>query len=625
MREVLAALLTQVSRPARYTGGEWNQVVKDRSGVQVSFAFAFPDVYEVGMSHLGLKVIYHLVNRRKDAVCERTFAPWVDMETLMRRNGVPLFTLETWTPVNRFDIVGFTLQYELTYTNIINMLDLAGIPLYSRDRGCRDPLVIAGGPCAFNPEPVADYMDCVLLGDAEDAIDEIIDAVRDWKCSDGGRPETRDRASLLRALSRVDGVYVPSFYEPSYDRDGRVRAIGLTASGEAAGVSRRVKKRVAALDLADYPLAPPVPFLDVVHDRAVVELFRGCTRGCRFCQAGMIYRPVRERSLEEVETAAREMIRNTGYEEVSLMSLSSTDYSAIERTVRDLAGELEREGVSLSLPSLRVDAFSVSLASDLHRVRKSGLTFAPEAGTQRLRDVINKQVTEEDVMEAAAAAFRSGWDALKLYFMIGLPTETDEDIEGIMRLAGKVRDLYGNLRPGKKPRLTVSASSFVPKPHTPFQWEGQAPPDDLEMKQRFLNAGLRRMGIHFDWHDVGMSRVEAVLARGDRRCGAAIVEAWRRGARFDSWSDRFDFARWMDAFRSCGLDPAFYANRPRGKDEVFPWDHIDAGVSRSFLWAERKRALRGLTTPDCRGGRCAGCGVREIADCGYGEGAGVRA
>ncbi len=637
MGQDIDSMLQRVSKPARYAGGEWNQVVKDHRDVDVTFAFAFPDVYEVGMSHLGLKIVYHLLNRRQDAACERVFAPWTDMEDLMRERGVSLFSLETRTPVREFDIVGFTLQYEMTYTNVLNMIDLAGIPLASADRGAGDPLVIGGGPCALNPEPLAEVFDCVLIGDAEGAIDEIIDAYRDWKSGAGGREDARagmraGRRELLIRLARIEGCYVPSFYRPEYYPDGVVRGIEpLDAS-----VPERVTRRVARnLDLADFPLQPIVPFIDVVHDRAVVELFRGCTRGCRFCQAGMIYRPVRERPMADVENAAREILRNTGHDELSLMSLSSTDYGGIQDVIMDLTREIGPKYVNISLPSLRADAFSVGIAGRLRAVRKSGLTFAPEAGTQRLRDVINKQLTEKDLFDATTAAFEAGWDSLKLYFMIGLPTETDEDIEGITSLARQVMHIYREVKGGRGsrassggesrgassrgasrgcssrggPRLTVSASSFVPKAHTPFQWEAQDSIAEIERKQALLRDNLRMAGIRFDWHDPGTSLIEAVLARGDRRLGAALVDAWKMGARFDSWSDKFKVDLWHSALRSRGLDPAFYANRVRPDGEIFPWEHIDSRLTREFLLRERDRAFKGVITPDCRSGQCEACGV----------------
>ncbi|MCR4398100.1 MAG: TIGR03960 family B12-binding radical SAM protein [Firmicutes bacterium] len=603
--------IRRVSKPARYTGGEWNQVVKDHNEVDVSFAFAFPDLYEVGMSNLGLKIVYHLLNRRKDVVCERVFAPWIDMEALMRKHRIPLFSLETRKAIGEFDVVGFTLQYELTYTNIVNMLDLAGIPVMARDRTERDPLIVGGGPGALNPEPVADMFDCLLVGDAEDALDEMVDVYLDWK-RHGGRRQPGARESLLEAMATIEGCYVPSLYRPEYNPDGTVRDVRPSRSGVPPGVRRRI---AAPLDLADYPLAPPVPFMEVVHDRAVVELFRGCTRGCRFCQAGMIYRPVRERPLEDVVRASRELVRNTGYDEVSLMSLSSTDYSGMSGAVRRLVGELGPLKVNLSLPSLRVDAFSVGIAEQIHSVRKSGLTFAPEAGTQRLRDVINKRVTDDDILEASRAAFEAGWDAIKFYFMVGLPTETEADLVGVVSLIGRVAALYGRMRRSDgraargRPKLTVSASSFVPKAHTPFQWEGQATTDELEAKQAFLRDRLRPRGVRLDWHDAEMSAVEAAIARGDRRLTAVLIAAWKRGTRFDSWTEMFEWATWNEAFRDCGVDPSFYANRRRPDTEVFPWEHIDARVSKGFLLRERDKALAGITTPDCRSGVCEACGA----------------
>lgn len=594
-------LLARVQKPARYVGGEWNAVYKDWDKARVRMAFAFPDVYEVGMSYLGLQILYHLVNRREDALMERVFAPWVDMEEEMRRRGIPLFTLESRRPVRDFDILAFTLQYELTFTNILNMLDLAGIPLRSQERGPQHPLVMAGGPCAFNPEPLADFVDLFVIGEGEEVLGELLDLYLEL----GGRQG--DRQLFLRRAASIPGVYVPSFYRVLYRDDGAVSRVEPVEEGIPPRVTKRVVRR---FDSAPFPTRPVVPYLGVVHDRGMLEVQRGCTRGCRFCQAGMIYRPVREKSLETLLRQAAELVERTGYDELSLVSLSTADYSGIQELVRSLLDRFENLGVSISLPSLRVDAFSVDLAREVQRVRRSTLTFAPEAGTQRLRDVINKGVTEEDLLCAASAAFSAGWTALKLYFMIGLPTETDEDLGGIVTLSRRVLARGRELGvPPKRLKVTVSVSSFVPKSHTPFQWEPQVEMAELVRRQKYLRGKLKEKGLEFHWHNVEASFLEAVLARGDRRLGRALEEAWRLGCKFDGWSELFNFSRWQKAFERAGLDPAFYAYRRFRYEDVLPWDHIDAGVSREYLVREHQRALAGLTTPDCRGGRCPGCGL----------------
>jgi len=598
-------ILGQVGKPVRYMGNEYNMVVKDPSEVLINFAFAFPDVYEVGMSHLGMKILYHLINEREDTYCQRVFAPWVDMEQKMRENRIPLFALETGEPVAGFDFIGFTLQYEMSYTNVINMLDLAGIPLMRRERGKGHPFVIAGGPCAYNAEPLADFLDLVVMGEGEEVINQLLDEYAEWK------KQGADRQDFLARAAGIKGVYIPGFYDVDYNHDGTICSVKPNRPGVPSVVQKRI---VRDLEKAYYPEAMIVPYMNIVHDRITLEVFRGCTRGCRFCQAGMIYRPVRERSASRLMDLARELVKNTGYEEISLSSLSTSDYSQLEELVKQFMDEFQSRRVSFALPSLRIDSFTREFIEEMKKVRKAGLTFAPEAGTQRLRDVINKGVTEEDLINSVTQAFELGWDTVKLYFMIGLPTETEQDLEGIGDLAAKVRECYMNLNRGRKSRrlkITVSTSSFVPKPFTPFQWVAQDSVELLAQKQEFLREKLRIKGVTYDWHDPELSFLEAVFARGDRRLGKVLLEAWKRGCKFDGWAECFNYSAWLEAFRASGIEPEFYANRPRDKEEVLPWAHIDMGVTTAFLRREYEKALRGELTPDCRG-VCHGCGINRL-------------
>ena len=598
-------LLDQVQNPTRYLGGEMNCVVKDAQRVDIRYAFAFPDVYEVGMSHLGSRILYDIINRREDALCERVCMPWVDMADLMRREDVPLFSLETHAPVREFDMLGFTLQYEMSYTNILEMLSLAGIPLHSEDRTWADPIVVAGGPCAFNPEPLYKFIDIFVIGDGEESTLQTIDVVKACK------QEGVSRQECIARLAGLRGVYAPSLYEATYHEDGTLKSFAPT---HPAAPEKVVKCLVSDLDTAAYPESLVVPYMEIVHDRIMLEVLRGCTRGCRFCQAGMIYRPVRERSVNRLLELAESLVGETGYEEISLSSLSTGDYSCLPALAHELMKRFEEKRVSLSLPSLRLDSEIKETLEETQKVKKTSLTFAPEAGTQRLRDVINKGITEEDLISSVSDAFGSGWSSMKLYFMIGLPTETTQDLDGIADLAQKVVGQYFAVPKGQRAkglRVTCSASCFVPKPFTPFQWEAQDTLEQFEEKQAHLRTVMRIKGVEFNWHEPQVSFLEACFARGDRRTADVLERAWALGCRFDGWQDHFRYDLWMQAFADCGLDPRFYANRVRAKDELLPWAFIDAGVTQQYLWREHERAMQGKTTPDCRHG-CQGCGLQNM-------------
>lgn len=608
LKDQLEALLPLVQKPARYTGGELNSVVKNPAQIKARVAFCFADVYEVGMSHLGLRILYDCLNKMDKVWCERVCAPWCDMEALLRERGLPLTTLESKTPLHEMDFVAFTLQYEMSYTNILNMLDLGGVPVLACERTDDDPLVLAGGPCANHPEPLADFVDIFSIGEGEEALPELMEAYMAHRAAGGSR------RSFLEAAARLKGFYVPSLYRPEYGEDGSFKGTFPIHSW----VPEKIEKRlVADFETASWPEKPIVPFLDLVHDRITLEIFRGCSRGCRFCQAGMIYRPVRERSVETLVRQAMDNMAASGYDEISLSSLSTGDYSQLTELIHQLVARTKQCHTTISLPSLRIDAYAKDYMTDLENERKAGLTLAPEAGTQRLRDVINKNVTEQNLMESVGDAFSSGWDRVKLYFMTGLPTETEADVLGIADLARKVTEVYRatprDQRSKKRLTVTVSTSVFVPKPFTPFQWCPQDMLDRVEEKQALLRKALKGIpGVTYNWHDGKLSRLEAVIARGDRRVGRVIYRAWQLGARFDGWSDQFKYDVWMQAFRDTGVNPDDYAARARRKDEPFPWDHIDVGVNRAFLWHEYEKALKEQTTPDCRQG-CQGCGMNRLA------------
>ncbi len=605
-RAKLEKCLKRVQKPARYIGNEFNSIHKEWTPDIMSVAFCFPDVYEVGMSHLGMKILYHMLNNRDDVVCERVFAPWDDMEQEMTKEGIPLLSMESAKPVGEFDIVAFTLQYEMSYSNIVNMLHLANIPLRTAERSLDDPFVCCGGPCAYHAEPLSDLVDFFILGEGEEVNSEVMDVYKTWRNSGKSREE------YLVEIAKIQGVYVPSFYDVTYNEDNTIKSFEPNRDG----IPKQVKKRIIKdMDNTYIPEKLIVPFMDIVHDRIMLELFRGCIRGCRFCQAGYIYRPVRERSTEKLLAVAENSIKATGYEEMSLSSLSTSDYTKLFELTDGLLALTVDKRINLSLPSLRVDNFSMELMEKVQKVKKSGLTFAPEAGTQRLRDVINKNVLEEDLIRTAKIAFSGGYNRIKLYFMLGLPTETTEDVLGIGELAQKVIDAFYEIpkeeRKGRSVSVTVSTSFFVPKPFTPFQWEPQNKIKDMEDKARMLNSSITNKKIVYNWHSSDISFLEEVFAKGDRRLGEVLITAHKLGCKFDGWSDFFDYDKWMEAFRLNGIDPAFYAHRAMSHDEILPWDYADIGVSKDFLIKEHERAYQGITTPSCRES-CMGCGAAQF-------------
>lgn len=601
-----AHLLKNVVKPGRYTGGELNEILKNKDEAELRFCFCFPDTYEIGMSNLGMRILTSILNNTDYCYCERSFAPWCDMEEQLRTTGTPLYALESGDPLSEFDIIGFTLQYELSYTNVLNMLDMSGIPLYTDDRGEEHPIIIGGGPCTYNPEPLAPFFDLFLIGEGEESILEFTELYRE--CKRNGVKKN----DFLRKAAQIEGCYVPSLYEVTYNDDGTIKEVAPKYSD----IPKKIKKRIIKdMDKVFFPTKPIIPFLEVVHDRVILEVFRGCIRGCRFCQAGMVYRPYREKSAEVLDQCAIESIANSGYSEISLSSLSISDYKQLDKLIDMMLTWTDDKQINISLPSMRIDAFYEQLMKKVMSVRKSGLTFAPEAGTQRLRDVINKNITEEDIMTGCRKAFDGGRDSLKLYFMNGLPTETDEDVLGISVLAQKIVDeFYCVKRPRRGVDVKVSVACFVPKPFTPFQWEPQDSLSELERKQKMLKGAIRTKKISYKYHDAHISRVEAVFAKGDRRLSAALVEAVRVGQRFDGWDEFFSYQKWMQIFENTNTNADFYANRRIPFDEILPWDHIDIGVTKDFLIKEAEKAYKEVTTPDCRTA-CSGCGAACFECC----------
>lgn len=602
-------ILLNIEKPARYIGGEVNSVMKDKEKVDIRFAMCFPDVYEIGMSHLGIQILYDMFNRRGDTWCERVYSPWNDLDKVLREKNIPLFALESQDPVRDFDFLGITIQFEMCYTNILQILELSHIPLHASERTAADPFVIGGGPCTYNPEPLAEFFDIFYIGEGETVYDELLDVYKSWKGSGKSRKE------FLEMAAQIEGLYIPSFYDPVYNEDGTLKSFSPNNVHAPAAVKKQVVMDVTD---ASYPMKPVVPFIKATQDRVVLEIQRGCIRGCRFCQAGMIYRPTRERNVDKLKEYARAMLKNTGHEEISLSSLSSSDYSELKELVTFLIDEFKGKGINISLPSLRIDAFSLDVMSRVQDIRKSSLTFAPEAGSQRMRNVINKGLTEEDILDGAGQAFEGGWSKVKLYFMLGLPTETEEDMREIARLSDRVARRYYEIpkeqRNGKC-QITASSSFFVPKPFTPFQWAPMCTAEEYmrraEIVKEEFHAQLNRKSLKYNWHDAQVTVLEGVMARGDRKVGKVIEEAYRLGCLFDSWTESFRNELWIQAFENTGIDPSFYNLRERSEEELFPWDFIDTGVSRSFLRSEWERAVQETVTPNCRQ-QCSGCGAARF-------------